>query len=187
MNRPFPDAVAKKILLDVSLGQHFLHHMGRVHRDTKLENIFLRRSAANQFDAYLVDFGLSTIAGRNQEVAGTIPFMSRAGQAGIASMIGDYVLFVGIVLWSGWLPWIDVESDRTVLRRKAAAFADLDSFFARMNGGPTPEYIRLLGELIVRAGVLDRPDMANVREYRDAFQGHGFTGPINFDDLIQVK
>jgi hypothetical protein len=31
MNRPFPDAVAKKILLDVSLGQHFLHHMGRVH------------------------------------------------------------------------------------------------------------------------------------------------------------
>jgi hypothetical protein len=29
--------------------------------------------------------------------------------------------------------------------------------------------------------------MANVREYRDAFQGHGFTGPINFDDLIQVK
>jgi hypothetical protein len=80
-----------------------------------------------------------------------------------------------------------VESDRTVLRRKAAAFADLDSFFARMNAGPTPEYIRLLGELIVRAGVLDRPDMANLREYRDAFQGHGFTGPINFDDLIQVK
>jgi serine/threonine protein kinase len=186
MNRPFPDAVAKKILLDVSEGLHFLHLMGRVHRDVKMENIFLRRSAANQFDAYLGDFGLSTIAGRNQEVAGTIPFMSRAGQAGIASMIGDYesLLFVGIVLWSGWLPWIDLESDRTVLRRKAAAFADLDSFFARMNAGPTPEYLRLLGQLIVRAGVLDRPDMANVRV---AFQGHGFTDPINFDELIQVK
>lgn len=71
----------KKIIMQISQGLLYLHQLGIVHRDIKLENILVTRKSKDSADvmAKIVDFGLSKMIGPDEkanEPFGTLGYVA---------------------------------------------------------------------------------------------------------------
>jgi serine/threonine protein kinase len=176
------EAVSKKILSDVSRGLLFLHRLGFVHQDIKPENVLLRRSDGDRFDAVICDLGLVSTPGLKTSIEGTLPFLSRSAHRRQVSASSDFesLFFVAVITWAGRLPWYNLPSLQRVLQAKTEAFTDLEVFFAGLDAGQVPDYIRSFGGELNTAD----PDLEAIN--RTLLQ-HGITAPIRFDDIVQVK
>ena len=62
----------KKISFQILSGVHYLHKIGLVHRDLKLQNIMCMRDIDNKINVKLIDFGFSTITSKSQSMNDTI-------------------------------------------------------------------------------------------------------------------
>jgi len=61
-NRPtYTEAHAAQHLKEILQGVHYLHSMGVVHRDLKLENILLKKHEDGRYEVKIADFGLSAL------------------------------------------------------------------------------------------------------------------------------
>ena len=56
----YSEAVAAKLLRQILNGLHYLHSLGVVHRDLKLDNLLLKGSGDN-VEVKIADFGLSAL------------------------------------------------------------------------------------------------------------------------------
>ncbi|KAH8915006.1 kinase-like protein [Atractiella rhizophila] len=54
----FPEHLVRPMVLDLMTALSYVHHWGVIHRDLKLENIFLRTSKGPPFDCLIADFGV---------------------------------------------------------------------------------------------------------------------------------
>lgn len=73
-----PEEVAKQIIFQIMQGVRYLHNLGIVHRDLKLENIMMSHLKDNAVPK-IVDFGLSKIIGPNEtanEPFGTLGYVA---------------------------------------------------------------------------------------------------------------
>lgn len=60
-NPEYNEAIASRQMRQILLGVHYLHSLGIVHRDLKLENILLTRTPNGFGDIKIADFGLSAL------------------------------------------------------------------------------------------------------------------------------
>ena len=68
----------KKISYQILSAVHYLHKIGLVHRDLKLNNIMCMLDSDNNINIKLIDFGFSTITAKHQsmnEAIGTVNYM----------------------------------------------------------------------------------------------------------------
>lgn len=69
-NGPIPEKVSRKIMKDILSGVEYLHSMGTIHRDLKLDNCLLSEAKPPNGTVKLSDFGLSNIVRRPTPISG---------------------------------------------------------------------------------------------------------------------
>ena len=106
------------------------HSKGLLHRDLKPENLVMGRNQT-EGTAFLIDFGLSEpyidSQGKhvrfdtNQDMAGTLYYISALGHLGITPARRDDLISVGYMLvhfFKGELPWAHLQGDRHEIIKK---------------------------------------------------------------------
>ena len=112
---------AKDIIRDVAAGLHFLHKLGVVHRDVKLENILLVHDG-KKTRAKLIDYGLATFLGPgdwSQEPVGTLKYVSPEviSRLRYREKVDNWSL--GVILYimlRGTVPFYGKSEEETALR-----------------------------------------------------------------------
>ena len=101
-----------------------LHKQGMLHRDIKPENLVMGCGLKDENILYLIDFGLSVPYldstgkhvpfNKNENVAGTLYYLSVFGHLGIQASRRDDLISMGYVLihlLKGGLPWVNFPGD----------------------------------------------------------------------------
>lgn len=118
-NRRLPLAYGLDVLNQAGCAIQAMHSMGVIHRDIKLQNIFLCHDKSHSGRAggivKLVDFGLSTMLGAEQltgagTVVGTMEYLSPEGTYGNSQALDTYsdqwsLAVVAYRLLSGYMPF----------------------------------------------------------------------------------
>lgn len=155
-----PDHVLAQVACDVARALDYAHTSAPdapiVHRDVKPANILVSRSG----DARLGDFGVATIAGVGEGVAGTPSFMAPEQRAGATDVRSD---LYALGLWLRQSCALDDESLRALVDRlvsedpadrpsAGAVASELETYvaYARADGAPSPREV-----LAERVGAFD--------------------------------
>lgn len=124
------EEIAKDIIRQIALAVDYLHSLGIVHRDIKLENILLDTSAG--IKPKIIDFGLSCILGpgqHSQEAVGTLKYASPELISRIPYRETPDVWGIGVILYillTGKIPFYG-ENDQEIANRILKKKIDLDN------------------------------------------------------------
>ena len=109
-----------EIIYKLSLAINYIHSLGIIHRDLKLENIAITDDS-DKIDIRLLDFGLSKIIGANQkcqEPYGTITYVAPEIIHGKLCDKSVDIWSLGVItffLLSGYLPFDDKYSEKEIM------------------------------------------------------------------------
>ncbi|KAM7360535.1 nucleosomal histone kinase 1 [Cochliomyia hominivorax] len=113
--RRLPEGTCYRLALQMLDVYEFIHSCGYVHADLKAANILLGYGKQQQYQAYLVDFGLASHFTTKEFKPdpkkmhnGTIEYTSRDAHLGVSTMRADLeILGYNLIEWLGAeLPWV---------------------------------------------------------------------------------
>ena len=111
--------LVKRIMIGIFAGIEYLHSIGVVHRDIKLENIMISKNSKGHLVAKIIDFGLSTILIHGQtssERFGTLAYSSPEVLIGHNHSMPTDIWSLGILLHmllTGTFPFLTPDKNLT--------------------------------------------------------------------------
>lgn len=105
----YSESIAAKYCRQILSGLHYLHSLGVVHRDLKLDNILLKGSNG-QFEVKIADFGLSALVRLGEGGYDANESAKRKKFTGLQEMWGTKEYFAPEVIAGGYGPQADMWS-----------------------------------------------------------------------------
>lgn len=188
---PFEPRRAVELALQIVRGLEHAHAQGVVHRDLKLQNIFVTRDSAGHDLLKLVDFGLAKIIHgdgsleqmtRAGMVFGTPQFMSPEQALGLDIDARADLYAVGVLLYAfvtGRLPF-DHDDPLTVVRMQ------ISNEVPPLPPAIPPPLTAIIVRLLAKQKERRFPDAGALREALERFLGAWTPGKDKYDTLLKL-